>query len=51
VGVTLAAGVFTWVWSPIKFQADINTVQLEAFFTRMTVSIRTFKGSSPFLDG
>jgi uncharacterized protein len=24
VGVTLAAGVITWFWSPIKFQADMG---------------------------
>jgi hypothetical protein len=24
VGITLAAGVITWVWSPIKFQADMG---------------------------
>jgi hypothetical protein len=24
VGITLAAGVVTWVWSPIKFQADMG---------------------------
>ena len=24
VGITLAAGVITWAWSPIKFQADMG---------------------------
>ena len=24
VGLTLAAGVITWAWSPIKFQADMG---------------------------
>ena len=24
IGVTLAAGVVTWIWSPIKFQADMG---------------------------
>jgi len=26
VGVTLAAGVITWAWSPIKFQADMGVL-------------------------
>jgi len=25
VGITLAAGVITWAWSPIKFQADMGS--------------------------
>ena len=34
-----------------KLGSDSNTVQLEAFFTRMTVLSFTFKGSPPFLGG
>ena len=34
-----------------QWGSDSNTVQLKAFFTRMSVFSFTFKGSSPFLEG
>lgn len=35
VGITLAAGVVTWVWSPIKFQADMGILLAFMFVWNM----------------
>ncbi|WP_250504225.1 MMPL family transporter [Caballeronia sp. AZ7_KS35] len=35
VGITLAAGVVTWVWSPIKFQADMGILLTFMFIWNM----------------
>src|SRR4029434_931428 len=35
VGVTLAAGVVTWAWSPIKFQADMSIMLTFMFVSNM----------------
>ena len=35
VGVTMAAGVVTWVWSPIKFQADMGILLTFMFLWNM----------------
>jgi predicted RND superfamily exporter protein len=35
VGVTLAAGVVTWAWSPIKFQADMGILLTFMFLWNM----------------
>ncbi len=35
IGVTLAAGVVTWVWSPIKFQADMGILLTFMFLWNM----------------
>ena len=35
VGLTLAAGVITWVWSPIKFQADMGILLTVMFLVNM----------------
>lgn len=35
VGVTLAAGVITWIWSPIKFQADMGILLTFMFIWNM----------------
>ncbi|TLX69604.1 RND family transporter, partial [Pseudomonas nicosulfuronedens] len=35
VGVTLAAGVITWAWSPIKFQADMGILLTFMFIWNM----------------
>jgi predicted RND superfamily exporter protein len=35
VGITLAAGVVTWVWSPIKFQADMGILLTFMFLWNM----------------
>ncbi len=35
VGITLAAGVITWAWSPIKFQADMGILLTFMFLWNM----------------
>lgn len=35
IGVTLAAGVITWAWSPIKFQADMGILLTFMFLWNM----------------
>lgn len=35
VGITLAAGVVAWVWSPIKFQADMGILLTAMFLWNM----------------
>lgn len=35
VGATLAAGVMTWIWSPIKFQADMGILLTFMFLWNM----------------
>lgn len=35
IGVTLAAAVFTWLWSPIKFQADMGILLAFMFLWNM----------------
>jgi predicted RND superfamily exporter protein len=35
IGVTLAAGVATWIWSPIKFQADMGVLLTFMFLWNM----------------
>ena len=35
VGITLAAGVITWAWSPIKFQADMGILLTFMFIWNM----------------
>src|SRR5262245_35741691 len=35
VGVTLAAGVVTWAWSPIKFQSDMGILLTFMFLWNM----------------
>jgi predicted RND superfamily exporter protein len=35
VGITLAAGVITWAWSPIKFQADMGILLTFMFVWNM----------------
>jgi predicted RND superfamily exporter protein len=35
VGITLAAGVVTWAWSPIKFQADMGILLTFMFLWNM----------------
>jgi predicted RND superfamily exporter protein len=35
IGVTLAAGVVTWTWSPIKFQADMGILLTFMFLWNM----------------
>jgi len=35
IGITMAAGVITWVWSPIKFQADMGLLLAFMFVWNM----------------
>jgi hypothetical protein len=39
VGVTLAAGVITWAWSPIRFQADMGILLTFMFVVNMIGSL------------
>ncbi|MCY1549884.1 hypothetical protein D9M68_860860 [compost metagenome] len=39
VGVTLAVGVVTWMWSPIKFQADMGVLLAFMFVWNMLAAL------------
>jgi len=49
VGVTLAAGVVTWAWSPIKFQADMGVLLTFMFLLNMLGSLVLIPALSHFL--
>ena len=49
VGVTLAAGVVTWTWSPIKFQADMGILLTFMFVTNMIGALVLIPSLSHFL--
>jgi hypothetical protein len=49
VGVTLAAGVVTWAWSPIKFQADMGILLTFMFVTNMIGALVLIPSLSHFL--
>jgi hypothetical protein len=49
VGVTLAAGVVTWVWSPIKFQADMGILLTFMFVWNMIGALILIPSLSHFL--
>ncbi|ENO85574.1 efflux RND transporter permease subunit [Thauera linaloolentis] len=49
VGVTLAAGVVTWVWSPIKFQADMGILLTFMFVWNMLGALILVPALSYFL--
>ncbi|MGH8344978.1 MAG: efflux RND transporter permease subunit, partial [Pseudomonas sp.] len=49
VGVTLAAGVVTWAWSPIRFQADMGILLTFMFLVNMIASIILVPALSHFL--
>ena len=49
VGVTLAAGVVTWVWSPIKFQADMGILLTFMFLWNMIGALVLIPALSHFL--
>ncbi|MGF6999327.1 efflux RND transporter permease subunit [Paraburkholderia sp. GAS32] len=51
VGVTLAAGVVTWVWSPIKFQADMGILLTFMFIWNMIGALVLIPSLSHFLLG
>ncbi|WP_371366909.1 RND family transporter [Pseudomonas sp. QL9] len=49
VGVTLAAGVVTWAWSPIKFQADMGILLTFMFIWNMLGALLLIPALSHFL--
>jgi len=49
VGVTLAAGVVTWVWSPIKFQADMGILLTFMFIWNLIGGLILIPALSHFL--
>ncbi|SNC62743.1 hypothetical protein SAMN04487881_0725 [Marinobacter sp. es.048] len=49
VGVTLSAGVVTWVWSPIKFQADMGLLLTFVFLFNMLGALILIPALSHFL--
>ncbi|BAL24601.1 RND family transporter [Azoarcus sp. KH32C] len=49
IGVTLAAGVVTWAWSPIKFQADMGILLTFMFLWNMLGALILIPALSHFL--
>ncbi|MCM2318207.1 MAG: MMPL family transporter [Pseudomonas sp.] len=49
VGITLAAGVITWAWSPIKFQADMGLLLTFMFVWNMLGALILIPALSYFL--
>ena len=49
VGMTMAAGVVTWVWSPIKFQADMGILLTFMFLWNMIGALVLIPALSHFL--
>jgi len=49
VGLTLAAGVITWAWSPIKFQADMGILLAFMFLWNMLGALILIPALSYFL--
>jgi predicted RND superfamily exporter protein len=49
VGFTLAAGVVTWAWSPIKFQADMGILLAFMFVWNMLAALTLVPALSHFL--
>ncbi|MNL50617.1 MMPL family protein [compost metagenome] len=49
VGITLAAGVICWAWSPIKFQADMGILLTFMFLWNMLGALILIPALSYFL--
>ena len=49
VGLTMAAGVITWAWSPIKFQADMGILLTFMFLWNMLGALVLIPALSHFL--
>lgn len=49
IGVTLAAAVITWVWSPIKFQADMGILLAFMFLWNMLGALILVPSLATFL--
>ncbi|MGF1454713.1 MAG: RND family transporter [Alphaproteobacteria bacterium] len=50
VALTMAAGVFTWVFSPLKFQADMGFLLFLMFMTNMIMAITVLPALAVTLD-
>jgi predicted RND superfamily exporter protein len=48
-GVTLAVGVATWAWSPIKFQADMGILLAFMFLLNMLGALIQLPALAHFL--
>jgi len=48
-GITLAIGVCTWVWSPIKFQADMGKLLAFMFLVNMLCALWLLPALTYFL--
>jgi predicted RND superfamily exporter protein len=51
VGLTMSAGVITWIWSPIKFQADMGILLTFMFLWNMVGALVLIPSLSHFLLG
>jgi len=51
IGLTMAAGVLTWAWSPIKFQADMGILLTFMFLWNMLGALVLIPALSHFLLG
>ncbi|HCF0434384.1 TPA: MMPL family transporter, partial [Pseudomonas aeruginosa] len=49
IGLTMAAGVVTWAWSPIKFQADMGILLTFMFLWNMLGALILIPALSHFL--
>jgi predicted RND superfamily exporter protein len=49
IGITLAAGVITWAWSPIKFQADMGILLTFMFLWNMVGALVLMPALAVFL--
>jgi len=49
IGITMAAGVITWAWSPIKFQADMGILLTFMFVWNMLGALTLIPALSYFL--
>ncbi|MDH4846100.1 MULTISPECIES: efflux RND transporter permease subunit [Pseudomonas] len=49
IGITLAAAVFTWLWSPIKFQADMGVLLAFMFLWNMVGALILVPSLATFL--
>jgi len=49
VGLTMSAGVITWIWSPIKFQADMGILLTFMFVWNMVGALVLIPSLSHFL--
>lgn len=49
VGITMAVGVVTWIWSPIKFQADMGLLLTFMFLWNMLGALLLIPALSCFL--